>query len=322
MFRDATPADAGALFGLTHAAFFEFAGDVPPPSALFESEAEVREELESGASALLAERGGKLAGAVRYRVERGVLHFFRLAVSPSFRRQGIAGALLAALEERAKEGGCTKISCHVRTQVTRNVEMYEHRGYALVGLDIQVRGGFAIRVGVMEKDLSPTPLPDVRSSLGKGQIHPLTPSFPKELATDRERRVGEERLRPARIVKGQRVTEEKVILAREFRQNPTKPEELLWERLRGNRLNGLKFRRQQIVAGFIVDFYCHAAALAVELDGSVHDDPGRDAERDAVIAGHGIETLRLPNKTVLHEIENALSIIEEQVQQRMKPLSQ
>ena len=151
--RDATPADAGALFRLTHAAFLEFAGDVPPPSALFETEAEVREELESGARALLAERDGKLAGAARFRIERGALHFFRLAVSPSARRQGIAGGLLAALEERARAGGCRRITCHVRTQVTRNVALYEHRGYALVGLDIQVRGGFAIRVGVMEKCL-------------------------------------------------------------------------------------------------------------------------------------------------------------------------
>ena len=151
--RDAIPADAGALFRLTHAAFLEFAGDVPPPSALFETEAEVRSELESGVRALIAEQDGKLAGAVRYNVGRGELHFFRLAVSPSARRQGIAGALLAALEERARAAGCRKITCHVRTKVTRNVAMYENRGFALTGADIQVRVGFAIRVGVMEKTL-------------------------------------------------------------------------------------------------------------------------------------------------------------------------
>ena len=151
--RDANSADAGTLFRLTHAAFLEFAGDVPPPSALFETEPEVQVELESGAFAILAEQDGKLAGAARYRIERDSLHFFRLAVSPSARRQGIAGALLAALEERARAAGCGRITCHVRTQVTRNVEMYEHRGYVLVGADIQVRDGFAIRVGVMEKNL-------------------------------------------------------------------------------------------------------------------------------------------------------------------------
>ncbi len=151
--RAATLSDAGALFRLTHAAFLEFASDVPPPSALFETEEEVLAELEQGARALLAERDGKLLGAVRYAIEREGLHFFRLAVAPSARRQGVAGALLLMLEERAKESGCTRISCHVRTKVLRNVQLYEHRGYALVGDDIQVRGGFAIRVGVMEKCL-------------------------------------------------------------------------------------------------------------------------------------------------------------------------
>jgi ribosomal protein S18 acetylase RimI-like enzyme len=152
--RTATPADAGALFRLTHAAFLEFAGDVPPPSALFETEEEVLTELEQGVEVLLAEREGKLLGAVRYRIERGALYFFRLAVSPSARRQGVAGALLLTLEEKAQEAGCTRIWCHVRTKVARNVALYEHRGYVLSGADIQVRGGFAIRVGVMEKCLT------------------------------------------------------------------------------------------------------------------------------------------------------------------------
>lgn len=153
--REAVLTDAGALFRLTHAAFLEFAADIPPPSALFESEEDVRAELESGACALIAEFEGKLMGAVRFRTERGALHFFRLAVAPSARRQGVAGALLLALEDRARTAGCTRIWCHVRTQVTRNVALYEHRGYALSGADIQVRGGFAIRVGVMEKTLLP-----------------------------------------------------------------------------------------------------------------------------------------------------------------------
>lgn len=138
---------------MTHAAFLEFASDVPPPSALFETEDEVLAELEQGTQVLIAERDGKLAGAVRYRIERNVMHFFRLAVAPSARRQGVAGMLLKALEEKALEVGCTRIWCHVRTQVTRNVALYEHRGYVLTGGDIQVRNGFAIRVGVMEKCL-------------------------------------------------------------------------------------------------------------------------------------------------------------------------
>ncbi len=44
----------------------------------------------------------------------------------------------------------------------------------------------------------------------------------------------------------------------------------IWQELRGNKL-GVHFRRQQVIAGFIVDFYCHKAALVVEVDGDIHD---------------------------------------------------
>jgi very-short-patch-repair endonuclease len=50
----------------------------------------------------------------------------------------------------------------------------------------------------------------------------------------------------------------------------TAEERLLWEALRRNTIDGLHFRRQQVIAGFIVDFYCHSAALAIEVDGAFH----------------------------------------------------
>ena len=72
---------------------------------------------------------------------------------------------------------------------------------------------------------------------------------------------------PKNIVIGQKVSPEKVARAEELRQDMTPTEKILWAQLRTNRLDGLHFRRQQVIAGFIVDFYCHAAGLAVELDG-------------------------------------------------------
>jgi very-short-patch-repair endonuclease len=76
---------------------------------------------------------------------------------------------------------------------------------------------------------------------------------------------------PARnIVIGQKVTSEKVQRAKELRKNMTGAEKLLWQSLRANRLNGWHFRRQQIIGGFIADFYCHAAALVIELNGGIH----------------------------------------------------
>ncbi len=72
------------------------------------------------------------------------------------------------------------------------------------------------------------------------------------------------------IVIGQGVQLAKVERARQLRREPTREEALLWERLRRNQLDGLHFRRQQIIDGFIVDFYCHAAGLVVEVDGPIH----------------------------------------------------
>ncbi len=55
----------------------------------------------------------------------------------------------------------------------------------------------------------------------------------------------------------------------------TSAEKLLWQELRANKL-GVHFRRQQVIAGFIVDFYCHKADLIVEVDGETHDPQQKD----------------------------------------------
>jgi len=86
---------------------------------------------------------------------------------------------------------------------------------------------------------------------------------------------------PKNVVIGQKIYPQKALRARELRQSMTEAEKLLWQHLRVNRLNGWHFRRQQLIAGFIVDFYCHAAGLVVEVDGSVHDNQiDIDLERD------------------------------------------
>src|SRR5271166_3500051 len=59
--------------------------------------------------------------------------------------------------------------------------------------------------------------------------------------------------------------------ARALRKHQTRPEEALWERLRGSRFHGAKFRRQVPFDRFVVDFFCHAAKLVVELDGKQHE---------------------------------------------------
>lgn len=100
------------------------------------------------------------------------------------------------------------------------------------------------------------------------------------------------------IITGQRPGE-KLTLARQMRRLPTTAEAKLWYHLRAGRLNGLHFRRQQVIDGFIVDFYCHSVGLVIELDGGVHQDRADyDAERDRIIGERGLRVLRLPNSAV------------------------
>jgi very-short-patch-repair endonuclease len=82
------------------------------------------------------------------------------------------------------------------------------------------------------------------------------------------------------------------------------PEVILWDCLRGNRLDGLRFRRQHAVGGYILDFYCAAAKLAVELDGSHHDLPKQivhDERRDRWLADQGIRTMRIAATDIMDE---------------------
>jgi very-short-patch-repair endonuclease len=97
---------------------------------------------------------------------------------------------------------------------------------------------------------------------------------------------------------------------RELRRVMTPEERILWERLRSGRLRGLKFRHQQVIAGFIVDFYCDACRLAVELDGNMHaHQRDYDAERDATLAAHGIRVFRIPNREVYDQPGSVLARI-------------
>ncbi len=100
--------------------------------------------------------------------------------------------------------------------------------------------------------------------------------------------------------------------ARSLRQAPTPAEALLWDRLRDRRLAGLKFRRQHALLGFVLDFYCPAHKLAVELDGSVHAEPAqrdRDAQRTELLSAFGVRVLRFGNDEISSNIERTLATI-------------
>jgi very-short-patch-repair endonuclease len=114
------------------------------------------------------------------------------------------------------------------------------------------------------------------------------------------------------IITGQKIDPAKLQQAKASRRNMTPAEKRLWQSLRANRLKGLHFRRQQIIDGFIVDFYCHAASLVVEVDGPVHDGQIEyDVERDRVLAARELQVLRVSNEEVLQNLEGVLTRIRE-----------
>lgn len=109
------------------------------------------------------------------------------------------------------------------------------------------------------------------------------------------------------IIIGQKITSTKHEVAKELRRNMTPEEKIIWQHLRSNCLNGLHFRRQQIIDGFIVDFYCHAAELVVEVDGEIHDQQIEyDLERDKVISSRGLRLLRVKNEDVRNNLDEVL----------------
>jgi very-short-patch-repair endonuclease len=86
--------------------------------------------------------------------------------------------------------------------------------------------------------------------------------------------------------------------ARALRRNLTQPEQMLWALLRRNQL-GLHFRRQHALGPYILDFYCAAAKLCVEVDGPVHTERAdHDARRDNWLAAEGIRTIRFSTEEV------------------------
>ena len=102
----------------------------------------------------------------------------------------------------------------------------------------------------------------------------------------------------------------KYIKKRQYlRNNMTKAEVVLWSKLKGKQLNGLKFRRQCGINNYVVDFYCPELKLAIEIDGDVHAYSSKivyDKQRQKEIEALGIKVLRYTNTDVRNNIEGVL----------------
>ncbi len=82
----------------------------------------------------------------------------------------------------------------------------------------------------------------------------------------------------------------------------TVAESIFWDMVRDKKLLNLKFRRQQIIDGYIVDFYCNKINLIVEIDGSIHDtieNTKNDLKRTSVLERRGLQVLRFLNNEIL-----------------------
>ncbi len=89
------------------------------------------------------------------------------------------------------------------------------------------------------------------------------------------------------------------------------PEVLLWQQLRGQQL-GVKFRKGYGIGPYVVDFYCCALRLAIEVDGEAHGRGGQaehDSERDRFICENGHEVLRIPAVEVLRNLGGVIQMI-------------
>ena len=103
------------------------------------------------------------------------------------------------------------------------------------------------------------------------------------------------------------VSYDKRALAKQLRQNQTPSEKVFWENVRNNRQLGLHFRRQQVIDGFIVDFYCHKIGLVVEIDGPIHlSQTAYDKEREKILRQRGLKLVRFTNEQVLDQIDEVL----------------
>ena len=101
-------------------------------------------------------------------------------------------------------------------------------------------------------------------------------------------------------------------IAKLLRKRPTETEKLLWRYLRSKQIDGFKFRRQQPIDNYVVDFVCFDNKIVIEVDGGQHAvDKEKDIERDNYLKKHGFKVLRFWNNDVLTNIGGVLEKIRE-----------
>jgi len=106
------------------------------------------------------------------------------------------------------------------------------------------------------------------------------------------------------------LSNDRVRIAKTLRKRSTNAENVLWRHLRAKRFRGIKFRRQQPIGTYIVDFVCFEKRIVIEVDGGGHiSEKVQDNERDRWLGKEGFKVLRFWNNEVLQNIEGVLEVI-------------
>jgi very-short-patch-repair endonuclease len=102
-----------------------------------------------------------------------------------------------------------------------------------------------------------------------------------------------------------RIPEQNRQFARDMRVDATKAENMLWQAIRNNQLEGFRFKRQVPIENYIVDFICFEARLIIEVDGSQHVESQNDELRDQVLSSAGFRILRFWNDDITRNLDGA-----------------
>ena len=133
--RDYQESDIPAMLAVIKAAFAEYQGRLDPPSSAERKTVAIMQAELAEANALVAVADDTVVGCVFYRPQGDGIYLDRLAVLPTYRRQGIAGALLNAIEQKAVTAGHSALYLSVRLVLTEQQAFYQQRGFVVHAYD-------------------------------------------------------------------------------------------------------------------------------------------------------------------------------------------
>lgn len=100
---------------------------------------------------------------------------------------------------------------------------------------------------------------------------------------------------------------------RQLRAQSSKPEDILWNQIKNNKL-GFKFRRQYSIQSYVLDFFCSEKRVNIEIDGKHHiKSQEYDRYRDRYLNALDITVLRFPAQKIFHNLDNVIKEVEKAI---------